>query len=79
MKNIKVINEVKNILDKFGPEILTGCAIIFSGLAIKAAMDKARLIWNCSSMGVWLTLNSSLTKGRRFARNTPLNTGGWIF
>lgn len=41
MKNIKFIDDVKNVLDKFGPEILTGLGIIFTGLAIKSAIDAA--------------------------------------
>lgn len=41
MKNIKFFDETKNILNKFGPEILSGLAVIFTGLAIKSAMDKA--------------------------------------
>lgn len=41
MKNIKFVDDVKNILDKFGPEILTGLGIICTGLAIKSAIDVA--------------------------------------
>lgn len=41
MKNIKFVDDVKNVLDKFGPEILTGLGIIFTGLAIKSAIDSA--------------------------------------
>lgn len=41
MKNIKFVDDVKNVLDKFGPEILTGLGIIFTGLAIKSAIDVA--------------------------------------
>lgn len=41
MKNIKFVDDVKNVLDKFGPEILTGLGIIFTGLAIKSAIDAA--------------------------------------
>ena len=41
MKNIKFVNDVKDVLDKFGPEILTGLGIIFTGLAIKSAIDQA--------------------------------------
>ena len=41
MKSFKIIDETKNIINKFGPEILTGVSIIFTGLAIKAAIDKA--------------------------------------
>lgn len=41
MKNIKFVDDVKNILDKFGPEILTGLGIICTGLAIKSAIDAA--------------------------------------
>ena len=41
MKNFKFFDETKNILNKFGPEILSGLAVIFTGLAIKSAIDKA--------------------------------------
>lgn len=41
MKNIKFVDDVKNVLDKFGPEILTGLGIICTGLAIKSAIDAA--------------------------------------
>ena len=41
MKNLKFVNDIRDVLDRFGPEILTGCGIIFTGLAIKSAIDKA--------------------------------------
>ena len=41
MKNVKFVDNVKEILNKFGPEILSGAAIIFTGLAIVETMRKA--------------------------------------
>lgn len=48
MKNFKFVNDVKDVLDKFGPEILTGFGIIFTGLAIKSAIDKAEEATNAN-------------------------------
>lgn len=41
MQTKKFFNDARETLNKFGPEILTGLAIIFTGMAIKSAIDHA--------------------------------------